>query len=658
MVRLREMIFSANSFVAAMLALFVSMSIGLERPFWAMATVYIVSQPLTGTVRSKAAYRFAGTAIGATGAVVIVPPLANAPVLLSVALALWICACQYLSLLDRTPRSYMFMLAGYTAAIIGFPAVSHPDEVFNTAVLRAEEIGLGVLCASLVHGVILPRGVSGVLNARLAQIEHDARVWVLDALALRDAPGDVRDRNMLAHDITELHLLSTHVPYDTDAAAPVRAGLAALQDRLMLLAPLISAIEDRLAALRVRGALTPEITERLDAVRAWVEGDRLIEPVAARDSLAALSAATPDTGWTHLLTLNLVARLGELMDLLRIGRDLSLHLSDPRHGLLPDSQALVNRRIRRPMHVDHGMALLSVAATFVAVTTACAAWIATAWPEGAIAPMIAAVICCFYATMDDPTPAQRGFMTWTVASLPLVALYQFVLLPAVHSFVTLCLALAPPLLVLGALLPRPNLYGRIMPLMLGFCMGIALTNSFSADFAGFANANFAQIAGIAMALFATRLIRVIGPETAAQRVLRATWRDLGAIAARRKVPDAGEWTALMLDRAQLLAPRLAASRGHERLAAADALRDLRVGLNLIALRDTPEARARLDGVLAAVAGHYGTRADREGFEPPAALCNDIDQALTETTGRDIRVALTGLRRNLFPAADAPWMEAA
>ena len=43
------------------------------------------------------------------------------------------------------------MLGGYTAALIGFPAVGDPGAIFDTAVARAEEITLGILCASLVH---------------------------------------------------------------------------------------------------------------------------------------------------------------------------------------------------------------------------------------------------------------------------------------------------------------------------------------------------------------------------------------------------------------------------------------------------------------------------------------------------------------------------
>lgn len=124
-----------------MLALYIAMSIGLDRPYWAMTTVYIVSHPLTGSLRSKAPFRLIGTVIGAASMVVRVPNLVNAPELLSVALALWTGLCLYLALLGCTPRSYLFILAGYTAALIGFPAVTTPDAVWDIAVARVEEIG-------------------------------------------------------------------------------------------------------------------------------------------------------------------------------------------------------------------------------------------------------------------------------------------------------------------------------------------------------------------------------------------------------------------------------------------------------------------------------------------------------------------------------------
>ena len=118
-----ELLFSAKSFAAAMLAMYIASRAGLPRPFWAMLTSYVVAAPMAGNVRSKALYRFCGTLIGCTATVLMVPALANAPELLSLVLALWVGGCLYMSLQDRTARSYVFMLAGYTAALIGFPSV-------------------------------------------------------------------------------------------------------------------------------------------------------------------------------------------------------------------------------------------------------------------------------------------------------------------------------------------------------------------------------------------------------------------------------------------------------------------------------------------------------------------------------------------------------
>ena len=86
----------------------------------------------------------------------LVPNLVNIPELLCLALALWISGCLYFSLLDRTPRSYVLTLAGFTAAFVGFPLVNDPGTIFDFAVSRVEEIGLGIICAAMVSAVVLP----------------------------------------------------------------------------------------------------------------------------------------------------------------------------------------------------------------------------------------------------------------------------------------------------------------------------------------------------------------------------------------------------------------------------------------------------------------------------------------------------------------------
>jgi uncharacterized membrane protein YccC len=69
------------------------------------------------------------------------------------------------------------MLGGYTAAFVGFPAVGDPGAIFDTAVARAEEITLGILCASLVASIVLPQSVAPVIAARLEQWFRDARAF-------------------------------------------------------------------------------------------------------------------------------------------------------------------------------------------------------------------------------------------------------------------------------------------------------------------------------------------------------------------------------------------------------------------------------------------------------------------------------------------------
>ena len=120
---IRPIIFSVNCYIAAVLALFISFSMDLKSSAWAMVTVYLTSQPLSGALRAKAVYRVVGTFVGGAVMVAIVPNLVNAPELTTLAIILWVALCVFVSLLDRTPRSYMFVLSGYTAALMGFPSV-------------------------------------------------------------------------------------------------------------------------------------------------------------------------------------------------------------------------------------------------------------------------------------------------------------------------------------------------------------------------------------------------------------------------------------------------------------------------------------------------------------------------------------------------------
>src|SRR5262249_1171741 len=87
---LRPIIFSINCYIATILALFIAFSLDLKTPAWAMLTVYLTSQPLSGALRAKAVYRVIGTFIGGAAMVTIVPNLVDAPELTTLAIILWV----------------------------------------------------------------------------------------------------------------------------------------------------------------------------------------------------------------------------------------------------------------------------------------------------------------------------------------------------------------------------------------------------------------------------------------------------------------------------------------------------------------------------------------------------------------------------------------
>ncbi len=281
------MLFSLKCFAAAMLAYYVALSIGLTRPYWAVTTTYITAQPLAGAVLSKAVFRAGGTILGAAAAVVLVPTFVNEPLVLAFALALWLGLCLFVSQLDRTPRAYTFLLAGYTASIIGFPSVDVPGTIFNTSILRVQEILIGIVAAAFVHGVIFPRTVTHKLFQRIDEILADAERWSRGALALHPAETLGRERNGLATDLAELLQLSVHLPFDTARILPRVRTVRALEDQLSMMLPLASTVEDRIDGARRDRRGHPRRGDRAARARRRLARDRRARRTARRDRAAA-----------------------------------------------------------------------------------------------------------------------------------------------------------------------------------------------------------------------------------------------------------------------------------------------------------------------------------------------------------------------------------
>ena len=651
------LLFSVNSFAAAMLALYIGFALGLPRPYWAMTTAYIVSQPLAGAVRSKAVYRLLGTLLGAAAAVAMVPSLVNAPVLLCLAMALWVGGCLTVSLLDRTPRSYILMLAGYTAAIIGFPSVNQPGAIFDVAVSRVIEIGLGILCATLVHSLVFPRPVGTVLRQRLTAWLGEADHWALDLLKGRGIDALERDRRHLAGAASEIHLLAVHLPFDTSRLRETTGAVRAFHDRMLLLIPLLSGLADRLEALKNVTDLT--VREALDAVAAWIEAGAPREPgMALVERLQTLAAERRDAEWSSLLIESLLVRLAEAVQALNEAHALMVRLCDPDAPLSPALETAAATAGHRKLHADLPLALLSGGAAVIAILLSCVAWIGFGWGDGAAAPVMGAVFCCFFAAMDDPVPAIKNFGLYSLFSLPLAALYMFAVLPAIDGFPLLLAVMAPPLVFLGLYIPNPKTMGGALAVIMGFANALALQESFSADFASFLNGNLGQFVGLLAAIMVTAGLRSMGADASARRLLGRTWTGLAHLARARTAPEPTAFAGVLVDRLGLLTPKLAETGVRGDLIGVDALRDLRVGMNLVAVQgaraDLPRA-ASLDAALDGVGERFAALAAGRVPPPDVDLLMSVDAALREAAGATSVQGVTGLvglRRNLFPDAPA------
>ncbi|MFF7397766.1 FUSC family protein [Achromobacter sp. NPDC008082] len=667
----RETIFSLKSYLSAIMALYLAYSMGLPRPFWAMTTAYVVAQPWSGAVRSKALYRLVGTFFGSAATVYMVPRLSNSPVVMTGAMVLWVGACLYMSVLDRTPRSYLFMLAGYTAAMIGFPSVTDPSLVFDTALARVEEISLGIVCATLVHSIVLPRGLAPALTLQLDKAVRDARNWMHDTLSGQNAEQRDRDRRVLANDITQLRLLSTHVPFDTSNLRWTSGAVRAMQDQISALTPAVSAVEDRLRALQANDQPLPEpVSALLNDISEWINAGAQASHETAVQLRAAVTRLTPaidsHSTWRDALLASLMTRLRELIDTydecLTLRREIRAGLEGaPLRTPMRTQRS--NRDPNAALHRDHGMALLSALAAGVAISVCCAFWIGTAWSNGATAALMAAIFSCFFASQDNPVPGIMQFLTYTVYSIPLSALYLLGIMPAIHSFEMLALAMLPTAFVLGIFIARPASAGKAMAMLFGFLGTMALQDTNTADVVSFIDTQVAQCMGVATAAIIAAIFRTVSADWSARRIQAANWKELATLASSPRAPSRHTYTARMLDRIGLLQPRLALAQRPDDLVAADALKDLRVGRDITELqrarRHLPMAEPTIQPVLNSLAHFFRARSSwRIGEKTPEFLAQ-IDRALSSVAAtpqglaaRDRAVvALVGIRRAFFP--DAP-----
>lgn len=664
----RDWFYGVRTFAASMIALYIALLMQLPRPYWAMATVYIVSSPFLGPTTSKALYRALGTLLGAGGAIFLVPPLVQSPVLLSIAIALWTGTLLFLSLNLRTANSYVLMLAGYTLPMIALAVVDNPLAVFDVASSRAQEICLGIVCAAVVGAIFWPRRLAPVVVGATGNWFNEA-IRYSDTYLARDVAAEHVGamRGTMVATFNSLEMMIGQLGHE-GAGPHTLKNARELRGRMIHLLPVIDALDDALTALQGRApAQYAQVQPLLASARDWLKGTADSASVARWAALHEQidrlqpSAAALDQR-VELLLSNALYRLGEWADLWQDCCTLqhALRLDDAK----PWRAVYRHWRLGRlTAFFDRGLMLYSVASTVLAIIVACGLWIGLGWNDGASAVILAAVSCSFFAAMDDPAPQIYRFFFWTLLSVVFSSLYLFLVLPNLHDFPMLVLAFAVPFICVGTLTVQPRFYLGTLLTIVNTSTFISIQGAYDADFFAFLNANIAGPVGLLFAFVWTLVMRPFGVELAAKRMTRFAWRDIVGMTEPATLAEHRKVGVQMLDRLMQHLPRLSQTGQDSGVA----LRDLRVGLNLLDLlahlpRAGAQARERLQTVVEEVGGHYAAclRAGERLHAPPALLRNmerarlalNLDERYERGDARThLLHALAGLRLALLPGVE-------
>jgi len=611
---LRDTVFSAKTFAAAMLALYIAFYFGLPRPYWALATVYIVSNPFVGATRSKALYRAIGTVLGASGAVLLVPPLVDMPLLLSAVIALWIGVFLYFAITTRTARAYVFTLASYTLPIVAFAAVDSPGSVFDIAVSRVEEILIGIVCSSVIGSVVFPSPLAPTIDRRNETWFSSAVKYALKTLAGDVSGDDVAGyRRELAMHVRGLELLLSQLTYDH--ASPRTLHLSdALYGRMQLLMPVMSSLGDVMAAwhedVKVRSASYAVVVEQVGDSGGAISSrarvlDLLLADIGAwftaslgkhapqKDTNALLARITSlqtqkhelaATAWSDALFMHLLRRL---TDVVEVWEDCTTVRS-----LITDITGNRNWRSRyrhwqihigRHIYIDHVMSLVSAGTAAIVLFISTCIWIFTGWNDGALAVSLGAVGSGLFVAADNPGAMIMTFFLGSCGAVALAAAYTFLILPNVSDFPLLALFFAFAFIPLGLFIAKPKV--ALITTLIAFMTALTLSinGNYNDNSLTFFNSNLATAAGILFSAVLTAAVRPFGTRLARDRLLRSSWRDVLASTLSLSVRHQRQLHGRMLDRLIQLIARTPTAN-HPGYSALDSLRDMRIALNTAALR--------------------------------------------------------------------------
>jgi uncharacterized membrane protein YccC len=517
-------IYLFKALTAAFLALGIAMQLDLPQPRTAMTTVFIVMQPQSGAILAKSFYRIGGTLVGLVATLLLIAVFAPQRELFLGALALWTGVCTAGAARNRNFRSYGFLLAGYTAALIGIPAAQHPDGAFLSALTRVAEVMLGVLCAGIVGALIFPQHASLQMRATVRARFSAFVEYVSDALSGHIDRAQIERQN--ARFLTEIvgfEAMRSVAVFEGPESRGRSGRLARLNSEFMTATTRFHALHQLMNRLRGAGAV-----EAVDALEPYFKELAPLlhspgEPVlTARD--AAGSARKLDAFKTALprRVRDARTRLAErpgfpLLDF-DTASELLYRFVDDMHAYALTYASLAastHERERTPERYEPktNAVLTLVAGVRGAIVMAAlsAFWIASAWPNGSMLVLNAAAVCALASSSPRPTRMAAQMAAGTLLATIVGFIVEFGVYPHIDGFALLCAALTPALALGILMMTRPKLAGYGAGYCIFFCVLAGPDNVVRYNPAGYVNDALALI--LSMVVSAIAFAVLLPPST-------------------------------------------------------------------------------------------------------------------------------------------------
>ncbi len=146
----------------------IALGMNWDKPMWAGFAVAFISLGTTGQSFNKGAMRILGTAVAVVVSLVLIAAFPQNRWWFMAALSIYIGGCTYMNVVSR--YQYFWYASGFVTAVICLEAGPVPIRAFETAMMRAQETGLGVLVYTLIATLLWPRSDMGDFKAMTSNL--------------------------------------------------------------------------------------------------------------------------------------------------------------------------------------------------------------------------------------------------------------------------------------------------------------------------------------------------------------------------------------------------------------------------------------------------------------------------------------------------------